>query len=383
MEATEGALESLSTMSIRVTDTERRKNGTDSYVAYNIETKVPEADSGLPKGSYDVWRRFSDFVTLREHLERTYPGVVLAPMPPKAVSVGAKSADFVEKRRMRLEAFLRRVASHPTLARDEYFTSFLSADDWQQVKAKKGIDMKLGAPKVKERHAGFQAIETKAKDMRAVFAAAVKLHDAIRKKQQEIQATYGANGKLYGEWAGLDTEFAGVLQATATFMDNMGGNLAAKTDEEDVGFGEALNEYEQLMDSVIAVVNAHLTKQGDAERQTDLVAAKNIELMQLERTGGAAQGLMSVFQKKQTAEQNQERLEKFRQSVEEEKQKKEQQEHELEEFTAVCEHELQFFERVKVKELRQTLVRLMKMQLEFLDKQEKQWETLRQAYESF
>ncbi len=64
-------------MLIRVTDTEKRSSGNGaSYVAYNVETEVNEAVGCLQKGHFDVWRRFSEFVALRDYLRVQYPAVV-------------------------------------------------------------------------------------------------------------------------------------------------------------------------------------------------------------------------------------------------------------------------------------------------------------------
>ena len=75
-------------MDIRVTDTERRSNGqTSNYVAYNIETEVEEDISICQAGTFDVWRRYSEFLALRKYLSFQYPAVVLPGLPPK-VSFG-------------------------------------------------------------------------------------------------------------------------------------------------------------------------------------------------------------------------------------------------------------------------------------------------------
>eukprot|EP00122_Pirum_gemmata_P019360 Pgem_evm1s18132 len=64
-------------MKISITDTEKRRNGSNSYVAFNIESHCSDGDGSMPAGEHDVWRRFSEFVSLREYLIAHYPAVVL------------------------------------------------------------------------------------------------------------------------------------------------------------------------------------------------------------------------------------------------------------------------------------------------------------------
>lgn len=84
-------------------------------------------------------RRYTDFVTLHNHLEDKYPWVVIPPLPEKkqtytwnseAVS-DTMDPDFVDRRRAGLESFLKRIASHCELGYDEYFLKFLGeCDNW-------------------------------------------------------------------------------------------------------------------------------------------------------------------------------------------------------------------------------------------------------------
>lgn len=108
-----------------------------------------------------LWRRYSEFELLRNYLLVTYPFVVVPPLPEKRVckqdalvtaacynnlpsytvtscfvqqaefvwhklSADNMDPDFVERRRVGLENFLLRVASHPVLSNDKIFYSFLT-----------------------------------------------------------------------------------------------------------------------------------------------------------------------------------------------------------------------------------------------------------------
>ncbi|KAG8429054.1 hypothetical protein GDO86_018400, partial [Hymenochirus boettgeri] len=80
-----------------------------------------------------LWRRYSEFELLRNYLSVSYPFVVVPPLPEKRaefvwhkLSADNMDPDFVERRRIGLENFLLRVASHPVLSHDNIFTLFLT-----------------------------------------------------------------------------------------------------------------------------------------------------------------------------------------------------------------------------------------------------------------
>lgn len=108
-----------------------------------------------------LWRRYSEFELLRNYLLVTYPFLVVPPLPEKRVckqdalvtaackcalhsctvtqcffqqaefvwhklSADNMDPDFVERRRVGLENFLLRVASHPVLSSDKILYLFLT-----------------------------------------------------------------------------------------------------------------------------------------------------------------------------------------------------------------------------------------------------------------
>lgn len=139
------------------------------------------SEGGTPATPDTLWRRYSEFELLRTYLLVTYPYIIIPPLPEKRVSdayvakcnwffcmmnlsvisvrigewwwkhlqlyfelcslgCGSLQAefvwhklsadnldpDFVERRRVGLENFLLRVASHPVLSNDKIFFLFLT-----------------------------------------------------------------------------------------------------------------------------------------------------------------------------------------------------------------------------------------------------------------
>ncbi|KAI1712090.1 PX domain-containing protein [Ditylenchus destructor] len=120
---------------------EKRGEGINAYLVYKIETKVSEVP-GYTKDHFEVWRRFSDFLGLREKLMVKYQhkGVIVPLAPEKSISALTKTklnssngedgstSDVADKRSRQLERFLRRIAAHEELIKDCDVRDFLSFD---------------------------------------------------------------------------------------------------------------------------------------------------------------------------------------------------------------------------------------------------------------
>jgi len=116
---------------------EKRGEGLNSYIVYVIQTKVFEIP-GYTKNYFEVSRRFSDFLGLREKLAFKFlnKGIIIPYAPEKSLSTLTKTKlgeentanELAEKRSQLLQRFIRRVVSHPRLAIDCDVRDFLSFD---------------------------------------------------------------------------------------------------------------------------------------------------------------------------------------------------------------------------------------------------------------
>ena len=92
------------------------------YVVYTVRGQ----DSS---GSFETFRRYSDFMTLRAALVRKWPGVYIPAIPPKQLIVlltqGNLTTPFIEDRRVMLEDFLKRLVVVEFLLVSEEFQLFI------------------------------------------------------------------------------------------------------------------------------------------------------------------------------------------------------------------------------------------------------------------
>ncbi|XP_050421935.1 sorting nexin-2 isoform X2 [Adelges cooleyi] len=125
---------------ISISETTKVGEGMSSYVAYRVVTHTNVAM--FKNTNMAVLRRFSDFLGLHNKLTEKYlrNGRLIPPAPQKNVlsttrikisgnqSDQTTSTEFIEKRRLSLERFLKRIALHPVLRNDKAFCDFLEQD---------------------------------------------------------------------------------------------------------------------------------------------------------------------------------------------------------------------------------------------------------------
>ena len=93
--------------------TEPVKSGHVTYTVQGIDEE----------GGFTASRRYNDFYALREHLMAHWPGVYIAPIPPKKTT-GNKDDAFVEDRCVFLDRFIKQLAKSPALINSETFKTF-------------------------------------------------------------------------------------------------------------------------------------------------------------------------------------------------------------------------------------------------------------------
>ncbi|KAF3859468.1 hypothetical protein F7725_021867 [Dissostichus mawsoni] len=146
----------LRRMEICVAEAEKRSgknavNMQETFTVYLIETRPMDAlAEGRNPTPDSLWRRYSEFELLRNYLLVTFPYIVVPPLPEKRaefvwhkLSADNMDPDFVERRRVGLENFLLRVASHPVLSNDKILHHFLTEEHgWKEVVYETGFQAK-------------------------------------------------------------------------------------------------------------------------------------------------------------------------------------------------------------------------------------------------
>lgn len=72
---------------------------------------------------FEVERRYSDFLWLRNYLAREFPGLYIPPMAPKDGKHFTE--DYLNKRKELLQSFMDDILEHPTLRATQVVEDFL------------------------------------------------------------------------------------------------------------------------------------------------------------------------------------------------------------------------------------------------------------------
>lgn len=103
-------------------------SGGSTYITYQITTRTNLP--GYGGSEFSVRRRFRDVVTLADRLAESHRGFCIPPRPDKSVveSQVMQKQEFVEQRRVALEKYLRRLASHPVIRNSDELKVFLQVE---------------------------------------------------------------------------------------------------------------------------------------------------------------------------------------------------------------------------------------------------------------
>lgn len=139
----------LKNIVVHVATHERRHGPDGDFVAFKVESAIRPgleakaeqagATGSLHNGPWVVWRRFNNFELLRQFLCYKYPATIVPPIPEKTLNfkmakLGVDKFDpqFVEKRRIGFDRFLKRLLVHPTLSTAPIVLRFLQNQNWRQ-----------------------------------------------------------------------------------------------------------------------------------------------------------------------------------------------------------------------------------------------------------
>lgn len=115
---------------ISISDPQKQGEGMSAFISYKVHTEFLRPVDKLPAGStvFNVIRRFSDFVWLREAMHEAFP-YLLVPALPEKQALGRLNADFVDVRHRALQRWIDRVCHHPELGACDAVVKFTTLSD--------------------------------------------------------------------------------------------------------------------------------------------------------------------------------------------------------------------------------------------------------------
>ncbi|GAB6029805.1 intercellular trafficking and secretion [Chamberlinius hualienensis] len=390
----------LDKLDINVTDTEKRYNtGTvnirDAYTVYLIETKVKgNASDGELLPASVIWRRYSEFEALREHLQEDYPYVVVPPLPEKKISFPWDSAeddilhsDFVDRRKAGLENFLLRVATHSVLSQDIHFKKFIQQDDsCKLAKSTSGYlkkaDAKLKTLSVslmlKKPDKRFEEFKNYSGELYNNISYLLKIHNKMIGRQFGLFKLHKNYSRVFTEWNKIENHMGEGLQQIPSLMDSY-SDLCSCLEEEEL-FVDQMKEYLSYADALRNVCQQQEKLQYEVEQAEENVVAKHSQREKLlqGKTSFVFRWLINV----DTDEVREMKLQQIDEQIQEAENHRRQTIDDANEFMKKAVVEIEEFNEQKIKDLKETLILYSIIQVKICKKALASWINLRQAFEN-
>lgn len=132
------------TLETAVSDPQASANATGAFgkkiVLYRTAARSDFPEYAGPS-EHVTWRRFRDFVGLADRLADSHRGYFVPPRPDKTLT-SSSDEDFITRRMRQLDAYLRRLSTHPVLRHSKELRVFLTAQNleadetWYRMKNK-------------------------------------------------------------------------------------------------------------------------------------------------------------------------------------------------------------------------------------------------------
>uniref|UniRef100_A0A8C9Y2M9 Sorting nexin 4 n=1 Tax=Sander lucioperca TaxID=283035 RepID=A0A8C9Y2M9_SANLU len=383
----------LRKMEINVAEAEKRTgkntvNMQETYTVYLIEIRPAETvpEGGTPATPDTLWRRYSEFELLRTYLLVTYPYIIIPPLPEKrAEFVWHKLAadnldpDFVERRRVGLENFLLRVASHPVLSNDKIFFLFLTEVSTQVDSRLKSLSAMF---RVKNPDKRFTALKHYSDELNTVISQLLRVRVKVADRLYGVYKVHGNYGRVFSEWSAIEKEMGDGLQSAGHHMDTYAASIDDILEEEE-HYADQLKEYLFYTDAVRSVCRKHELIQYELEivaqdlvhkkQQKEELATGTVRIFSLK-------GMTSKLFGQESQEQRESRLAALEQSIQEGEETLKEKNTECHEFVQTAWEDIERFKEQKDKDLREALISYAIMQISMCKKGIQVWSNAKECF---
>ncbi|XP_038870533.1 sorting nexin-4-like isoform X1 [Salvelinus namaycush] len=393
----------LRKMEISVAEAEKRTgkntvNMQELYTVYLIETRPVDAlTEGITPDS--LWRRYSEFELLRNYLLVTYPFVVVAPLPEKRaeivwhkLSADNMDPEFVERRRVGLENFLHRVASHPVLCNDNIFYIFLTEQDkdWKEMVYETGFQAKAdsrlkavnAAFRVKNPDGRFTELKHYSDDLQTVLSQLLRVRARVADRLYGVYKVHGNYGRVFSEWSAIEKEMGDGLQSAGHHMDAYAASVDDILEEEE-HYADQLKEYLFYTDALRAVCRKHELTQFELEMVALDLACKKQQKEELV-TGTvrtfSLKGMTSKLFGQETAEQREAKLQVLEHQLKEGEEAVKEKNTESDEFVKTAWVDIERFKDQKDRDLKEALISYAVMQISMCKKGIQVWTNAKECF---
>uniref|UniRef100_A0A8C0TT46 Sorting nexin-4 n=6 Tax=Carnivora TaxID=33554 RepID=A0A8C0TT46_CANLF len=393
----------LKKIEISVSEAEKRTgrnamNMQETYTAYLIETRSVDHTDGQSVLTDSLWRRYSEFELLRNYLLVYYPHVVVPPLPEKRaefvwhkLSADNMDPDFVERRRIGLENFLLRVASHPILCRDKIFYLFLTQEgNWKETVNETGFQLKADSRlkalnatfRVKNPDKRFTELKHYSDELQSVISHLLRVRARVADRLYGVYKVHGNYGRVFSEWSAIEKEMGDGLQSAGHHMDVYASSIDDILEDEE-HYADQLKEYLFYAEALRAVCRKHELMQYDLEMAAQDLASKKQQCEEL-ATGTvrtfSLKGMTTKLFGQETPEQREARIKVLEEQINEGEQQLKSKNLEGREFVKNAWADIERFKEQKNHDLKEALISYAVMQISMCKKGIQVWTNAKECF---
>uniref|UniRef100_A0A8C6P2Q5 Sorting nexin 4 n=1 Tax=Nothobranchius furzeri TaxID=105023 RepID=A0A8C6P2Q5_NOTFU len=392
----------LRKMEISVAEADKRTgkntvNMQETYTVYLIETRPAESvpEGGTPAAPDTLWRRYSEFELLRTYLLVTYPYIIIPPLPEKRaefvwhkLSADNLDPDFVERRRVGLENFLLRVASHPVLSNDKIVFLFLTEVMNNLEYFIFFPETQIIALKIQTRFISavfsrrFMGLKHYSDELNTIILQLLRVRARVADRVYGVYKVHGNYGRVFSEWSAIEKEMGDGLQSAGHHMDTYAAAIDDILEEEE-HYADQLKEYLFYTDSVRSVCRKHELIQYELEMAAQDLTYKKQQKEEL-ATGAvrifSLKGMTSKLFGQESQEQREGRIAALEQSIQEGEEAIKEKDAECQEFVQKAWTDIERFKEQKDKDLREALISYAIMQISMCKKGIQVWSNAKECF---
>ncbi|TPX43014.1 hypothetical protein SeLEV6574_g05293 [Synchytrium endobioticum] len=401
------AIPSKSALRVTVTDPQKHGDGSGSYVTYLVTTKTVLDSFSSPEQS--VRRRFTDFGWLHRQLLEEYPAVIIPPLPGKRRMESYLTGDrfcptFLERRRAALQVYLDRLTRHPTLQRSALLKRFLEASALESSIMSDGPQPErirqassISGPGVLDNISDTLMnafVKVKKPDERFVELRDVidkyednlknveKLTNSLEKHQEDLEQDMTEFSGCMTTLGIMETQITNPLMEFASTVKNVANVLKEKIEHEETHFSSAIHDYIYYCQSVKDVLKARDQKQIDYEELTAYHAhyiAERDRLLAGRNGGGISGFFKEKYREMRGVDQDKARhaeVARLENKIAELEDASQRAQELAVAFSNEVAREVEFFQSVKVSDLREILRDYIDSQIGYYNQGFKFWDEL-------
>ncbi|KAG6461795.1 sorting nexin-4 [Manduca sexta] len=383
---------------ISIVESEKRANGTlhvrDHYTVYLIDLKVTDPEYKLVQSKIStIWRRYTEFEQIHDYLQVTYPHVIIPPLPEKRVLYAWRKSDttdpeFVERRRAGLENFLLRVASHPRLCFDDQFINFLQQEHgWREtitdsgylLQAENKIKSLAVSIRLKKPDPEIDSLKYYGRQLEVNLGNFLYTRSKIIEKNFALCKLHANYGKLFSEWSVIEKEMGDGLQKAGHYFDSIADSIDSVAEDEEQ-LADQLKEYLFYASALQQLCANHEALQHALEYAQDTL---NNRIAERNRAAAGKSGLMSRLfgttdpniVRDQTTRALDAKITADKEAIVKAK-------NDLDEFTKKAMVEIEYFQKQKDKDLHESLVGFITLQVKAAKKNLQAWTQIKECLQN-